>query len=136
MKAWVKINIILTAICLVLFVIAFVGTYACDSIKMSARIHYDETYELVDSSSHELHSIGCGLETCRYCKGTKEYHLGESIGWNEYSDFVYYYSVSNTYRFFESCVNVFLISLIVVVPVLLISIAYHYKFTIKITRKE
>lgn len=134
MNTWLKINIILTVVCLVLFIASFIGGSACDTMKINARFHYDETYELIDGSSYGMHSIGCGLETCRYCKGAKEYHLGESIAHSEYSDFVYYYSVHKTYNFFESCINVFLISLIIVVLVLLISIACRYKFTISIRK--
>lgn len=136
MKKWIKVNIILTVACLVLFIASLIVMSIFDTMKTNARYHYDETYELVDDTSYGLHSIGCGLETCRYCEGAKEYHLGKIIEWSEYSEFGYYYHALHTYYFFESCANVFLISLIIFAIVLLISIICRYKFTIHITRKD
>lgn len=128
-----KLIVITIAVCLVLFVVSWIGGYVCGEMKLVATRHYVETCTFFTDSS-TLHSIGCGLETCRYCAGGQHYSFGENV-LVEYSNFAYYSSVCNTLSVFETFAKVYLILLLVLAPVLLICLACRYKLSISIKKR-
>ena len=141
LSSHVKPTAVLTLVCAALFVISYIGCSACDTLMSDARGHYEETIVRYEDKSF---SIGCGLGTCKYCKGFFESPKPTFGEWasgilnveNYCNDFEYYHSVSNAFDFCETNVNAFLILTLIFLTVLITSITCRYKFAISIKERR